>query len=50
MKSAKNREDKMNRIKYSEKMAYTGHYSVYEMVRLRQTEIIMTKPDPQEVV
>jgi len=40
----------MNRIKYFERMAYAGHYSVYEMVCLRQTEIIITKPDPQEVV
>jgi len=50
MKSGKNREDKMNRIKYFERMAYAGHYSVYEMVCLRPTEIIITKPDPQEVV
>jgi len=31
-------------------MEYAGHYSVYEMVCLRQTEIIITKPDPREVV
>lgn len=41
----------MNRIKYFERMAFTRHYSVYEMVCLRQAEIIIiTKSDPQEVV
>jgi hypothetical protein len=40
----------MNQIKYFERMACTGHYSVYEMVCLRHAEIIITKPDPQEEV